>query len=560
MRLTCLSVDDASAHLPGTEHRRVAAVGCGYWGKNLVRNFHDLGALAAVVDSDARVSTEFSARFGVAARSWSEILADQQIDAVVVATPAATHARYCLEALAAGKHVFVEKPLALNVAEAEDMVARAEQSGRILMVGHLLQYHPAFLKLKEVVADGRLGRIQYIYSNRLNLGKIRREENVFWSFAPHDISMILALADEMPERIFAIGACYLHKTIADTTMTYLVFASGINAHIFVSWLHPFKEQKLILVGDRGMATFDDGQPWPRKLCLFPHTIRWRSGLPEPEKAQAEPIALDEAEPLRLECQHFLGCLTNGARARTDGMEGLRVLRVLEASERSMASGQVTLLADGRSEWPSEPSTPHVGPFPGAQVHPTAVIDGNCTIGTGTQIWHFSHVLSGSRIGSHCTIGQNVAIGPDVRIGDRCKIQNNVSLYKGVSLGDGVFCGPSCVFTNVLNPRAEVERKAEFRPTYVGRGATIGANATIVCGTRIGSYAFVGAGAVVTSDVPDFALVVGVPARRVGWVSHAGERLGADLVCPREGRRYRQIAADRLEEIADSAPLTADAAQ
>jgi acetyltransferase-like isoleucine patch superfamily enzyme len=220
------------------------------------------------------------------------------------------------------------------------------------------------------------------------------------------------------------------------------------------------------------------------------------------------------------------------------------------------------LVDDRSPGTSEQLTPQAARFAGVQIHPTAIVDDNCAIGAGTRIWHFSHVLSGSRIGARCTIGQNVAIGPDVCIGDRCKVQNNVSLYKGVTLEDGVFCGPSCVFTNVLNPRADVGRKAEFRPTHVGRGATIGANATIVCGTRIGSYALVGAGAVVTSDVADFALVVGVPARRIGWVSHAGERLGPDLVCPREGRKYRQIGADRLEEIVDRAfpPLTAEAAQ
>src|SRR5690606_2849666 len=172
-------------------------------------------------------------------------------------------------------------------------------------------------------------------------------------------------------------------------------------------------------------------------------------------------------------------------------------------------------------------------------------DEGCTIGSGTKVWHFSHVLKGSRIGRDCVIGQNVMIGPDVTVGDRCKIQNNVSLYKGVTLEDGVFCGPSCVFTNVLNPRAEVERKDEFRETRVGRGATIGANATIVCGHDIGAYALVAAGAVVTKDVPPHALVAGVPARRIGWVSHAGERLGPDLVCPRTGRCYREINQDQL---------------
>lgn len=171
------------------------------------------------------------------------------------------------------------------------------------------------------------------------------------------------------------------------------------------------------------------------------------------------------------------------------------------------------------------------------VHESSYIDDGCELGDGTRIWHFCHILGGSRIGRHCNLGQNVMVGPDVVVGDRCKLQNNVSVYPGVTLEEGVFCGPSCVFTNVADPRAEIERKDEFRPTLVRRGATIGANATIICGVTIGEYAFVGAGAVVTRDVPSFALVVGVPARRVGWVSHAGRRLGPDLTCPDTGRRY-----------------------
>lgn len=185
---------------------------------------------------------------------------------------------------------------------------------------------------------------------------------------------------------------------------------------------------------------------------------------------------------------------------------------------------------------------------GVMIHESAYVDEPSEVGEGTRIWHFSHVLSGSRIGRNCNIGQNVVIGPNVTIGDRCRIQNNVSVYEGVTLEDDVFCGPSCVFTNVINPRADVPRREEFLATRVGRGSTIGANATIVCGHSIGEFAFVGAGAVVTSDVPPFALMVGIPARRVGWVSHSGERLGEDLVCPGTDRRYRQVGPDRLEEI------------
>jgi UDP-2-acetamido-3-amino-2,3-dideoxy-glucuronate N-acetyltransferase len=184
-------------------------------------------------------------------------------------------------------------------------------------------------------------------------------------------------------------------------------------------------------------------------------------------------------------------------------------------------------------------------FPGAQIHLSSFVDQGAVVGKGTKIWHFSHVLSGTSVGQDCSIGQNVMIGPNVKVGDGCKIQNNVSLYAGVELADDVFCGPSCVFTNVNNPRANVSRKDEFRLTPVGRGASIGANATIVCGHSLGEYCFIGAGAVITKDVPAFALMVGNPARRVGWVSRSGERLKADLVCPRTGERYRETDRGHL---------------
>lgn len=187
-------------------------------------------------------------------------------------------------------------------------------------------------------------------------------------------------------------------------------------------------------------------------------------------------------------------------------------------------------------------------FAGVRIHASSYVDDPVEIGEGTTIWHFCHVLSGVRVGRNCSIGQNVMIGPNVTVGSGCKIQNNVSLYEGVTLEDDVFCGPSCVFTNVLNPRAFVSRKAEFKPTLVRRGATIGANATIVCGCSIGAHAFIAAGAVITADVADFALMAGVPARRIGWMSRAGERLGAKLVCPRDGSRYRETVDGKLEAL------------
>lgn len=521
---------------PGRHAPSVALVGAGQWGKNLARNFADLGALASVTDHSPERAREIASAVGVPVRSWEEVLADDECPAVAIAAPAADHAALAMAAIDAGKHVFVEKPLALDPDEGEALVAEAERRRSTLMVGHLLHYHPAFLRLQSLVAEGTLGRLQYLYSTRLNLGRFRREENILWSFAPHDISMILALVGEEPSSVEATGSSYLHPEIPDVTITNLGFPNGVRGHVFVSWLHPYKEQRLVVVGSEAMAVFDDGRPWSDKLLLYRHRIDWRDGSPHPSRAEAEAVPLEEAEPLRAECQHFLSAVASGTRPRTDGREALGVLRVLSAAQRSMAPPGAAV----------EPRTPRTGDAP--FVHSTSVVDAGAHVGRGTSIWHFSHVLRGSRIGAQCTLGQNVVVGPDVTIGDRCKIQNNVSIYKGVTLEDGVFCGPSCVFTNVLNPRAEVARTDEFRTTLVRRGATIGANATVVCGVTLGAWSMVGAGAVVTHDVPGHALVVGVPARRVGWVSHDGEILDESLVCSRTGRTYQLVGPDLLAEV------------
>ncbi len=523
------------------ETPRIAVVGCGYWGSNLVRNFASLGALEAVHDEDRGVAERTGASAGVEARLWDEILGDPRIDAVAISTPPATHAELAIAALEAGKDVFVEKPLALQVGDAEQVTKTAAATDRVLMVGHLLRYHPAFVELESLVRRGALGDLRYIYSNRLNFGRFRRVENILWSFAPHDISMILSLVGSEPDGVSAISASYLQQEVADVTTTHLSFPGGQAAHVFVSWLHPFKEQKLIVVGDQAMAVFDDGEPWASKLRVYEHEVAWREGVPEARKTEGRDISIPEREPLREECAHFLQCVRQRTRPLTDGQEGTRVLRVLELAERSMRSAEQRAMASGSSTGVDAPERTD-----GALIHETAVVDQGAEIGAGTRIWHFSHILGGSRIGRDCTIGQNVMIGPEVSIGNRCKIQNNVSLYKGVTLEDGVFCGPSAVFTNVMSPRAEIERKDEFLPTVVRRGASIGANATIVCGNEIGAYSFVGAGAVVVHPVQPHALVVGNPARRIGWVGHHGERLGPDLVCPATGRRYEEREGKLVE--------------
>ena len=542
---------DAQNPLQAEGTPMVAVIGSGYWGKNLVRNFYNLNSLKLVSDKNEILLDGFKQEYpGIdTCLALTDVLSRDDIQGVAIATPAETHFNIARESLLAGKHVYVEKPLVLREEEAQRLIDMAQQKDLILMVGHLLQYHPTFIRLKEMASAGELGRINYIYSHRLNLGKIRREENILWSFAPHDISMILALAGEEPENLITTGGNYLHQKIADVTTTHMEFPSGLQAHIFVSWLHPFKEQKLVVVGEKRMAVFDDTRPWEDKLLLYPHQINWKNNMPIPTKADPQRVEVAQQEPLKQECQHFLDCISNGSKPITDGHEGLSVLRILNASQASLNSrGRKILFTDQEDsgftyeEDTINPSAMNYrlrsdagDPF----IHPTAIIDEKVDVGMGTKIWHFSHVLSGSRIGEKCNIGQNVVIGPDVSIGRGCKIQNNVSVFKGITLEDGVFCGPSMVFTNIYNPRAEIRKMDQVRSTLVKKGATIGANATIVCGVSLGRYSFVGAGAVVNKNIPDHALVVGNPAKQIGWACECGERLTDNLECLVCERKYER---------------------
>jgi UDP-2-acetamido-3-amino-2,3-dideoxy-glucuronate N-acetyltransferase len=317
----------------------IGLAGCGYWGRNLARNLFQMGHLAAVCDSDARARREAKAAYrGVRAMAdFDELLDDPDVRAVAVATPAALHYELTRKALAAGKDVFVEKPLALRVEEAEDLVERARRRKRILMVGHILEYHPAVLKLKELVDAGELGEIHYAYSNRLNLGKVRKEENILWSFAPHDISALLLLIGAMPEWAATSAQHYLQPQVADVTMTCLSFPGKPRAHIFVSWLHPFKEQKLVVIGSRKMALFDDVAK-EGKLKIFDKGIEWHDGQPVTRQTAESTLFFPEGEPLLEELKHFVDCVRTRRPPRTDGANGLRVLRVLDACQRSIEAG------------------------------------------------------------------------------------------------------------------------------------------------------------------------------------------------------------------------------
>jgi UDP-2-acetamido-3-amino-2,3-dideoxy-glucuronate N-acetyltransferase len=325
---------------PRPSSPKVCVVGAGYWGKNLLRNFDALGALGGFCEVREETRAEFSGRHP-GARVFSEIgyaLESREFDAVAIATPATTHGALVDRALDAGKHVFVEKPLCLDPTEAMGLNAKAERLGLTLMIGHLLLYHPAFRALHGAVREGRLGRLFYMYSNRLSLGKIRREENALWSFAPHDVSMLLQLAGALPETVATSGGHFLSPEVADSTVAYMTFPGNVHGHIFVSWLHPFKDHKLVVVGENGMMVFDDTLAGERKLAFYRHEVDNRGDIPTAAKAEPEPIPYAADEPLKLECQAFLDAVAGRAAPPSDGAEGVRVLRVLDACQRALSSG------------------------------------------------------------------------------------------------------------------------------------------------------------------------------------------------------------------------------
>ena len=517
----------------------LAVTGCGRWGMNHIRTAAKLfGAeLKYACDTDESrreavlaVAPEvtFTARF-------EEVLNDPAVNAVIIATPAETHFPLAKAALEKGKHLLVEKPITLFSYQAQELERLAAKAQRILMVGHVLLYHPAIRKIKNLVEAGVLGKLQYIYSNRLNLGTVRKEENILWSFAPHDISVLQYLIGSDPLEVDAKGGIYLQPGIHDVTLTTLVYPENVQAHIHVSWLHPFKEHRLVVIGDRSMLMFEDSRK-ENKLVLYPKGIDWVNGEPVKRDEAIQVVDYPNQQPLDAELQHFRECVTEGRAPLSDGRNGTRVLEILEKAQARLERDLIA---------PEPPAAPAPEKEkPAFFVHPTSFVDDGCEIGAGTKIWHYSHVQSGSKIGEKCSLGQNVNVGNNVTIGNHVKIQNNVSVYEGVTLEDYVFCGPSMVFTNVLNPRSEFPQRGSehYHKTVVKYGASIGANATIVCGSTLGRFAFIGAGAVVTKDVPEYALMVGNPARRIGWMCRCGTRLSfakGIATCTKCAREYKE---------------------
>ena len=515
----------------GQERPAIALLGCGEWGLAHARAWQELGCLRVVCDPDPeRLAAARERCPGAEAEADPRAVTRRpDVRAVVVAAPPAARATLASQALAAGKDVLVASPMAASSAEGEQLAAEALQLGRVLMVARPLDRHPALLRLAELVRAGELGRLRYLYARHLRAGRGHAAERSPSCLAAQDLAALLRLAGSAPEAVACQGATEPDGRIADLLLATLRFPGGLAGHVLAGGLHPEPEHCLVAVGERATAVLDDGAPWERKLVL---------GSGPGGAAVAVPLAAADLE--RALCEAFL---QHVATREPDGevARELEVLHLLEAAARA-------------PQPPDQPQPPPAASEGGGFfAHATAVVEPGAVVGEGTRIWHFSHVMPGARIGRGCNLGQNVYVGRGVRIGDGVKIQNNVSVYEAVELEDHVFCGPSAVFTNVLEPRSEIERKDEFRRTLVRRGASLGANCTIVCGVTIGTYAFVGAGAVVTRDVPDYALVVGTPARFADWVCRCGARLrrpdlaaGERADCPACGRGYRLAAPGRLE--------------
>lgn len=317
----------------------VALIGCGHWGKNLARNFHELGNLAAVHDIHPERAETVAKLHGIESLSQEAIFADPEITAVVIAVPSKSHCMVAKQALMAGKHVFVEKPLTLDYTEAEQLLALAKKHNRILMVGHLMQYHPAYQELKRLVHDNTIGPLKAIYANRVSFGPIRTYENCLWDLAPHDFSMVLSLANSPVENVSAFAQDHLIPNLTDTVTTDITFANGIKARVFNSWFYPIKEQKFMVIGEKGALIFDDTQAWDQKLSHIPHTSQQtKKGVDLEQNVQIS-IAIAPAEPLKIECEHFVKCIETGEKPLTHAGNAIVVMDLLQKSQDSIDCNQ-----------------------------------------------------------------------------------------------------------------------------------------------------------------------------------------------------------------------------
>jgi UDP-2-acetamido-3-amino-2,3-dideoxy-glucuronate N-acetyltransferase len=489
--------------------RNLALIGGGYWGKNLIRDFNKLNVLHTICDINEEALKKYNEQYPnvLTTTNWDDALKDENIDKVCIALPAHMHYKFAKTALLADKDVYVEKPITLDIKEAEELVQIAKNKNKILMVGHLLHYHPAIVKIKEMIKNGVIGDIKQIVANRFSLGIFRTFENVLWSFAVHDLSVILSLCDDkLPESVICNGHCNITNNIQDITNSILKYKNKY-VNLNVNWLSPYKEQKLSIVGTKGMLVFDDVT---KEITHIPEYISFSNTSPP-----NNPVAIKNNEkiiqyskdfPLLKECESFIKCCETRQQPITNGEEGVRVLKLLTYLQESLDNGKEIKINNKN-----------------IFAHPTAIIDNGADIGEGTKIWHYSHICKGAKIGKNCNIGQNVYIAGGAIIGDNCKIQNNVSIYAGVKAGNHVFFGPSCVLTNDINPRCLHSKNGQYIETILEDGVTLGANCTIVCGNTLGKHCLIGSGAVICKDVEQNSIMVGNPGRKIGNIDEKGNR-------------------------------------
>lgn len=510
--------------MPFPEAELIGLIGYGLVGSRLARSFSGLGVLSMVCDANPEALRHAATALPgiVVVQDEDALLADPRVRAVVMSQPVAGHMSFARKVLETGRHLYAAPSAAFDVDDCRKLQDLATARGMVFTPGFLSQHDPGVARLAGLAQDGSLGRVVSVVARTVAAPETEPE----WGDpAAEDIAAILRIVDHVP---VVLPPAERGESQADVTV--LAFPSGPVAHVFAPKPGSRPMREIVVVGEAATAAW-------RIDAMGQGVVTVSGGVSRERVEFPRESALEQA------CAAFVDALRGAIPPSGDKPCWLKALDVL------------TTLRERRNARQDKPDTS--GWAQDAFVHHTSVVDERVTLGEGVRIWHFCHILPDCRIGAHTNVGQNVMIGPGVTVGARCKIQNNVSVYPGVTLEDGVFCGPSMVFTNVHNPRATIPRMDEARATPVRTGATLGANCTIVCGNEIGPYAFVGAGAVVTRPVPSHALVVGNPARRVGWVCRCGVRLDRELQCPACGARYEH-AGSGLRGAPGATPETRDA--
>ena len=508
-------------------------IGGGYWGKNLIRTFNKIDVLKTICEIDENLIKKYNEDYPniITTNSYDEMLNDQTITMICISLPAPMHYNYAMKALVAGKHVFIEKPITLDINEARKLEEYSRINNLTCMVGHLLHYHVAIQRVKDILKSGELGSIKYITCQRKSHGIFRTFENVLWSFMPHDISVILSLCNGTFDDITNLnctGHSFITKDIEDI-VNLTMNINNVYVNINVDWSSPYKEQRMSIVCENGMIMFDDVEKTD-KLKIIRNHINRDNGNVVADKSNFETIPLDlSITPLENECKHFVEICDSFMGPITDAREAIEVLCVLQKAEqllkKSLIKKDSISSCTNESEYESIVTYSDVcDPVINSKfIHNTSITDAfnNENIGNNTKIWHWTHVTDSAIIGSNCNIGQSCYIAGT--LGDGCKVQNNVSIYQGVIAGNNVFFGPSCVMTNDINPRCGHSKNGKYLETIIEDGVTIGANATIICGNTLGKYSLIGAGAVVTKDVEPYSIMVGNPAKSIGTIDEYGNR-------------------------------------